>query len=184
MAASVPLRGGNRRHGPRLRKEEKKMDQVVFYRCETCGNIVALIRKGGGTLTCCGHPMTELHANSTDAAREKHVPVLTREGTKLQVKVGSVKHPMTQEHFIEWIALAEGDRIEIQRLHPGMKPEAHFVCAAPDEDEGTAFVGEGDELVPNCEGNPCNFVYHGKHAPEITVYAYCNLHGLWKAKAE
>ena len=48
------------------------MSIVDFYRCERCGNIVALIKKGGGTLTCCGQAMTKLEANSTDAAKEKH----------------------------------------------------------------------------------------------------------------
>lgn len=67
---------------------------VEFYRCELCGNMVALIKKGGGTLVSCGQNMTKLEANSTDAAKEKHVPVVSREGGKIKVTVGSTPHPM------------------------------------------------------------------------------------------
>lgn len=102
------------------------MSNVDFYRCELCGNMVALIKKGGGTLTCCGQAMTKLEANSTDAAQEKHVPVITREGGKLKVSVGSVLHPMLPEHHIEWIALATEDKVEIVYLKPGMEPKAEF----------------------------------------------------------
>lgn len=122
------------------------MSIVEFYRCERCGNIVALLKKGGGTLSCCGQAMTKLTANSTDAAREKHVPVVTKEGGGIKVAVGSVPHPMQPEHYIEWIALAADDRVEIRYLKPGEEPKAEF---------GAAETG--------------------------TVYAYCNLHGLWKA---
>nr|WP_319487205.1 desulfoferrodoxin [uncultured Caproiciproducens sp.] len=102
------------------------MSNVVFYRCELCGNMVALIKKGGGTLTCCGQEMTKLEANSTDAAQEKHVPVITREDGKIKVSVGSVLHPMLPEHHIEWIALATDDKVEITYLKPGMEPKAEF----------------------------------------------------------
>ena len=102
------------------------MSNVDFYRCELCGNMVALIKKSGGTLTCCGQAMTKLEANSTDAAQEKHVPVVTREGGKLKVSVGSVLHPMLPEHHIEWIALATEDKVEIVYLKPGMEPKAEF----------------------------------------------------------
>ena len=102
------------------------MSNVDFYRCELCGNMVALMKKGCGTLTCCGQAMTKLEASSTDAAQEKHVPVITREGGKLKVSVGSVLHPMLPEHHIEWIALATEDKVEIVYLKPGMEPKAEF----------------------------------------------------------
>ncbi|WP_444659431.1 desulfoferrodoxin family protein [Caproiciproducens sp. R2] len=102
------------------------MSEVAFYRCELCGNMVALIRKSGGTLSCCGQEMTKLEANTTDAAQEKHVPVVTREGGKIKVSVGSVLHPMLPEHHIEWIALVTDDRVEIAYLKPGMEPKAEF----------------------------------------------------------
>ena len=75
------------------------MNEVMFYRCERCGNIVVLVKLGGGTLSCCGQDMTKLIANSTDAAKEKHVPVVTNEDGKIKVAVGSTAHPMTNEHI-------------------------------------------------------------------------------------
>ena len=122
------------------------MSDIAFYRCEICGNIVALIRRGGGTLTCCGQAMTKLEANTTEAAVEKHVPAVTREGGKIKAAVGSVPHPMLPEHYIQWIALVAGEKVEFKFLKPGEAPKAEF-----------------DEV------------------PSGTVYAYCNLHGLWKA---
>ncbi|MDF1495406.1 desulfoferrodoxin family protein [Caproiciproducens sp. CPB-2] len=111
------------------------MSKVVFYRCEICGNMVALIRSGGGTLTCCGQNMTKLEANTTDAATEKHVPFITREDGKIKVQIGSTIHPMLPEHHIEWIALESGDRLEIAYLKPGMDPKAEF----NDAESGTVY---------------------------------------------
>ena len=108
---------------------------VAFYRCERCGNMVALIKKGGGTLSCCDQAMTELVANTSDGAKEKHVPVVERANGKLRVSVGSVLHPMLPEHHIEWIALESGDRLEIKYLHPGMQPIAEF----DDAESGTVY---------------------------------------------
>lgn len=108
---------------------------AAFYRCERCGNMVALIKKGGGTLSCCGQAMTELVANTSDGAKEKHVPVVTRENGKIKVSVGAVLHPMLPEHHIEWIALESGDRLEIRYLKPGMQPIAEF----DDAEGGTVY---------------------------------------------
>lgn len=102
------------------------MTDFAFYRCERCGNVVAMLKKGGGTLTCCGEAMKKLEANSTDAAQEKHVPVVVREGGKLKVSVGSVAHPMLPEHHIEWIALVSGDKVEFAFLKPGEEAKAEF----------------------------------------------------------
>lgn len=113
----------------------KKMANVVFYRCAVCGNLVALIRKGGGTLVCCGQEMEKLEPNTTDAATEKHVPFVVREDGKLNVQVGSTIHPMLDAHFIEWIALESGDRLEVVHLKPGMEPKAEFA----DVSEGTVY---------------------------------------------
>jgi len=120
---------------------------VEFYRCSVCGNMVALIKKGGGTLVCCGKEMVKLVANSTDAAQEKHVPVVIKENGQIKVAVGAVAHPMLPEHYIEWIAIVSDDKVEIKFLKPGEEPKAEF-----------NDVGSG------------------------TAYAYCNLHGLWKAE--
>jgi len=102
------------------------MSDVQFYRCEVCGNMVALIRKGGGTLVCCGQEMTALEANTVDASKEKHVPVVEKEAGKIKVSVGSILHPMLPEHHIEWIALVAGDRVEFKYLKPGTEPIAVF----------------------------------------------------------
>ncbi len=106
---------------------------VELYRCDVCGNMVALIKKGGGTLVCCGQNMTKLEANTTDAAQEKHVPVVTKEGGKIKVAVGSTLHPMLPEHHIEWIALVAGDQIEFRYLKPGEEPKAEFDAVASGE---------------------------------------------------
>ncbi|MFZ2538398.1 MAG: desulfoferrodoxin family protein [Oscillospiraceae bacterium] len=156
------------------------MNETLFFRCEKCGNIVALIKSGGGTLVCCGQEMTNLKANSTDAAKEKHVPVLTNEGSKIKVSVGSIAHPMTVEHLIEWIALVTDNKTEIVHLKPGMEPKAEFSYYRGQDE--ILFAGKDDEIVPNCEGKPCNFVYGDKNTNKVVAYAYCNLHGLWKAE--
>ena len=82
------------------------MEKLSVFKCAKCGNIVEVMHVGGGTLVCCGEPMKELKENTTDAAQEKHVPVL--EGSK--VKVGSVAHPMQDDHYIEWIEVINGER--------------------------------------------------------------------------
>jgi superoxide reductase len=102
------------------------MSNVTFYRCEVCGNMVAQIKNGGGTLTCCGKPMTELVANTTDAVQEKHVPAVEREDGKIKVTVGSVLHPSLPEHYIEWIALVTEDKVQLTYLQPGQEPKAEF----------------------------------------------------------
>jgi superoxide reductase len=85
---------------------------------------------------------------------------------------------MTVDHYIEWIALATGKKVEIIYLKPEMKPKAVFTFDISEEE--TAF--EDEELGANCEGQPCNFVYDENPEEKIIVYAYCNIHGLWKAE--
>ena len=102
------------------------MADVKIYRCKHCGNIVVKIVDGGPTPVCCGEPMEELVANTTDAAVEKHVPALTVEGDRLVAHVGSVEHPMTPEHYIEWLLFADGTKTVIRYLKPGDAPEARF----------------------------------------------------------
>ncbi len=96
------------------------------YRCEICGNIVEVLHGGGGTLVCCGQPMTLLKENSTDAAQEKHVPVLEKVDGGYKVSVGSAPHPMTDDHYIEWIELLADGNSLIAFLKPGDAPEATF----------------------------------------------------------
>ena len=153
----------------------------IFYRCNTCGNIVAMIKTGGGTLTCCGQEMEKLVANTVDASKEKHVPAVSVDNGTIKVEVGSVLHPMLPEHYIEWIALVADDKIEIKYLKPGMEPKAEFEYHFSSEVEKVPYT-DGDDEVPNCEGQPCNFVTTEKKATNISIYEYCNLHGLWKTE--
>lgn len=102
------------------------MSNVNFYRCETCGNFVASIKNGGGTLTCCGKPMTKLEANTTDAVQEKHVPDIKFEDGRIKVTIGSILHPSQPEHYIEWIALVTDDKVQLTYLKPGAEPKAEF----------------------------------------------------------
>ncbi len=106
------------------------MAEVKFYKCTKCANLFVKVIEGPCTPVCCGEPCVELVAGSTDAATEKHVPFVTREGGKIIAKVGEVD-------------------IEIKKLHPGEAPVAEFACDG---------------------------------AENVTVYEYCNLHGLWKAE--
>lgn len=104
--------------------------QSGIYRCAVCGNIVEVIHAGDGELVCCGEPMTLLTENTTDASPEKHVPVLEITPDGVNVKVGSVAHPMEEKHHIEWIAVAADGKICRQPLKPGQPPEARFPIQA------------------------------------------------------
>lgn len=96
------------------------------YKCEVCGNIVEVVNASGGTLVCCGQPMKLLKENTTDAATEKHVPVIEKVEGGVLVKVGSVEHPMTDAHYIQWIEVHTANKIYRKELKPGEKPEALF----------------------------------------------------------
>ena len=123
--------------------------ELRFYRCETCGQIIAIVKKTGVPVMCCGKPMKEIIPGTTDAAAEKHVPVYEVNGQTVSVKIGSVDHPMTEAHYIEWVCLQTKQGNQRKALNPGDEPKVCFsVC-------------EGDEVE--------------------AVYAYCNLHSLWKA---
>ena len=120
-----------------------------FFVCETCGNIIAMVKPSGVPVMCCGKKMKEIVPNTTDAAQEKHVPVWTKEGNLVKVQVGSVAHPMIAAHYIEWVSLQTKAGNQRKALSPEQAPEVTFALT------------DGDEVE--------------------AVYAYCNLHGLWKA---
>ena len=101
-----------------------------IYKCEVCGNIVEVLHTGVGELVCCGEPMVLLTENTVDAAKEKHVPVIEKSGSTVTVKVGSVAHPMLQEHYIEFIELLADGKTYRKFLKPGDKPEATFEITA------------------------------------------------------
>lgn len=102
------------------------------YKCEHCGIIVEVLHAGGGTLVCCGENMKPMKENTTDAAKEKHVPVIEKTEKGIKVKIGSVPHPMEEKHFIEWIELVADGKVFREFLKPGMAPEAVFcLCFTP-----------------------------------------------------
>ena len=103
---------------------------LQIYKCELCGNIVEMVHAGPGQLVCCGKPMTLLKEGSTDAALEKHVPVIEKTDKGYKVTVGSVAHPMADEHYIEWIELIADGIAYHEFLKPGDKPEADFCIEA------------------------------------------------------
>ncbi len=125
------------------------MCETKFYICEKCGNIVGMIHSSGAPLACCGQKMTKLEAGVVEASREKHIPVVTVDGNTVKVVVGSVEHPMSEEHYICWVYLKTDKGGQRRCLKPGDAPVATFAI--------------GDEKP-------------------LEVYAYCNLHGLWKSE--
>ena len=125
------------------------MSENKFYICEHCGNLVGMIHDAGVPMMCCGQKMTKLEAGTVEASLEKHIPVVTANEKEVKVTVGSVLHPMTEEHNIAWVYLQTDRGGQRKSLTPGSDPTVSF--ALTDE-------------------------------KPIAVYAYCNLHGLWKTE--
>ncbi|WP_038056463.1 desulfoferrodoxin [Thermodesulfobacterium hydrogeniphilum] len=101
-----------------------------IYKCLVCGNIVEVLHGGKGELVCCNQPMHLYQENTTDAAKEKHVPVIEKVEGGYKVKVGSVPHPMEEKHYIEWIELIADGKVYRKFLNPGDIPEAIFEIKA------------------------------------------------------
>ena len=119
-----------------------------FYICEHCGNLIGMINDSGVPMKCCGQNMTKLEPGTVEASHEKHIPVVSVDGNKVTVTVGSVEHPMVAEHSILWVYLQTDRGGQRKCLEVGKAPVVTF--------------GLADEKP-------------------LSVYAYCNLHGLWKA---
>ena len=100
---------------------------MKFYVCKHCGKIIVMLKETAVPTICCGEPMSELVPGTTDAAVEKHVPVIAVDGNKVTVTVGSVAHPMAAEHFIQWILLATDKGNQRKLLKPGDEPKAEFM---------------------------------------------------------
>ena len=100
--------------------------QREIYHCDICGNTVEVEFGGKGELVCCGMPMRKLEANSVDAAKEKHVPVVEKQNGGVLVKVGSVAHPMEEKHHIVYIEICADGILMRKYLKPGQIPEAFF----------------------------------------------------------
>ena len=125
------------------------MKETRFYICDKCKNTVGIIHASGVPLVCCGQKMTAIEAGTVEASREKHIPVVEVSENAVKVVVGSVLHPMTEEHSITWVYLETDKGGQRKNLAAGEAPEVTFALA--------------DEKP-------------------IAVYAYCNLHGLWKTE--
>ena len=120
-----------------------------FYICRHCGNLIGLIHDAGVPMMCCGQKMEALVPNTTEAAGEKHLPFVNFEDGSVYVRIGETTHPMTEEHYIQWIYLETENGGQRRAFKPGDTPEAAF-CTGEDK--------------------------------PVAVYAYCNLHGLWKTE--
>jgi superoxide reductase len=104
--------------------------QLEIYKCEVCGNIVEVLHAGDGDLVCCGQNMKLMTENTSDGAKEKHVPVIEKTDKGYKVKVGSAPHPMEEKHYIEWIELIADGKTYREFLKPGQAPEATFCVEA------------------------------------------------------
>jgi superoxide reductase len=104
----------------------KMAERFQVFKCDVCGHIVEVLHEGQGELVCCKEPMKLLVEGSVDAALEKHVPVIEKIAGGIKVKVGSVPHPMEEEHYIEWIEIIADGKAYRQFLKPGEAPEATF----------------------------------------------------------
>ena len=109
--------------------------EMKFYRCETCGQIIAIVKKTPVPVMCCGKLMKEIIPGTTDASVEKHVPVVEVIGDVVKVKVGAVAHPMLPEHYIEWVSLKTKFGNQRKALEPGQAPEVCFRLCEGDEVE-------------------------------------------------
>lgn len=108
-------------------------DELKFYYCKHCGNIITFIKSSGAPVTCCNDKMTELVPNTTDAATEKHVPVITVKGNEVTVDIGSVPHPMTEEHYIGWVYIQTEKGVQCKKLQPNDKPSVTFTLTEDDK---------------------------------------------------
>ncbi len=102
------------------------MKELKFFKCQKCGNVVLEVLNQGPQVHCCGEPMKELVPGTTDAATEKHVPAVTRDGNKIDVVVGSTEHPMEEKHWIVVIATVQGEKVQVQYLTHEDEPRASF----------------------------------------------------------
>ena len=110
-----------------------------FLLCRRCGNLIEMINDSGVTPICCGTDMDVLTANTTEAATEKHIPVVEINGNIAKVTVGEVLHPMEEAHYIEWIYLETNKGIKRVNLKPGDEPVVSFTLAE-DETVSSAYA--------------------------------------------
>jgi len=106
---------------------------MKLFKCNKCGNLIYTINDKCDGITCCGEDVEELVANTVDAAKEKHVPVVTINNNIVEVNVGEVDHPMTEEHYIECIIIETSKGVRINNLTPEDKPHTSFILEDNEE---------------------------------------------------
>ena len=123
--------------------------KVRFFICNHCGNVITMIKDNGVPIKCCDEKMQEITSGTSEGAHEKHVPVYHINGETVTVSVGETEHPMTAEHYIDWVCIETEDGFQLKKLTPNMSPHVSFA------------LSKGEKIK--------------------AVYAFCNLHSLWKA---
>jgi superoxide reductase len=104
----------------------------AVYKCDICNNVIEELWNGQPEPQCCNQQMTRLEPNTTEAATEKHIPVLEQNGTTVTVKVGEVAHPMTPQHYILFVEILAGDKVYRHNFKEGDSvAEANFVIDEP-----------------------------------------------------
>ncbi len=109
------------------------MKKLVFYRCKHCGNISVKLVDKKVPMMCCGEFMEELTANTVDASAEKHVPVVQIMDNLVSVSVGSALHPMTEDHYIQFIVLETNKGFYVHGLMPDDEPKTTFALTADEK---------------------------------------------------
>lgn len=118
-------------------------NQFEIYKCSVCGNIVEVVHASGGTLVCCGQNMNLLVEKTNEEGNEKHLPVIKRMKSKIKVKIGAKKHPMEENHHIEFVEILVNGKSYKQFLKPNDKPIAEFKLV----------LKENESLIARCYCN-------------------------------
>ena len=134
-----------------------------FFICKHCGNLVGMIHNAGVKIICCGEPMTELVPNTTDAAGEKHLPVVEVSGKQVTVSIGSVPHPMAEEHHIAWVYLQTAKGGQRKSLPVGGEPKVTFLL---EDDEPVAALASPPSQ--HLATNPTIAKSPGCHTPDFS----------------
>ncbi len=106
-----------------------------FLKCEKCGNIVEVVKDSKVPVICCGQKMSQIIPGVVEASHEKHIPVYEINNNKVIVKIGSIDHPMIEEHYIEWVSLQTKLGNQRKQLKPNQQPIVCFSLCEGDEVE-------------------------------------------------
>ena len=101
-------------------------EKFQIYKCKICGNIIEVLHEGAGELVCCGQPMNLIPSKTQEEGNEKHKPIIKANAEGVTIKVGSIPHPMEEEHYIEWIEIFTDKGRAKKFLKPGEPPEIKF----------------------------------------------------------